>query len=66
MRDMDRVIAFASFALAASVVIGIIGLSRPLWASLNSRNSDSTVVTNADNQNESLAISTTEDLRHNK
>jgi hypothetical protein len=28
---MDRVIAFASFALAASVVMGIIGFSRPLW-----------------------------------
>jgi hypothetical protein len=58
MRDMDRVIAFASFALAAAVVIGIVGLSRPLWASLNSRNSDSTVVSNADKQNEPLAVST--------
>jgi hypothetical protein len=36
LRDMDRVIAFAWFALAVAVILGIVGFLRPLWASPNS------------------------------
>ena len=36
MRDNDRVIAFAWFALAVAVLLGIIGFLRPLLASPNS------------------------------
>ena len=35
MRDNDRVIAFAWFALAVAIILGFIGFSRPLRASLN-------------------------------
>ena len=35
MRDIDRVIAFAWFALAVAVILGFIGFSRPLRASVN-------------------------------
>ena len=35
MRALERVIVFAWFALAVAVILGFIGFSRPLRASLN-------------------------------